>query len=217
MPVSDSIRSTCVPSGALTLPSIGVHTGRHAHERQAPRRAEAAAPAAIDLSLGRVERLLAKLGNPHSGCRRSCTSPAPTARARSPPTSRPCWRRRASACTSTPRRISCASTSASSSPAPTARRAPIGEDELVDVLTRTQRVNGGDDITHFEITTAAAFLAFAEHPADVLMLEVGLGGRLDATNVVDRPRSPSSRRSRWTTPTSWATARRRSPPRRPAS
>ena len=55
------------------------------------------------------------------------------------------------------------------------------------MLTRTQATNGGDDITQFEITTAAAFLAFAEHPADVLLLEVGLGGRLDATNVVERP------------------------------
>jgi dihydrofolate synthase/folylpolyglutamate synthase len=72
----------------------------------------------------------------------------------------------------------------------------IAEDTLVDVLVRTQATNGRDDITQFEITTAAAFLAFAEHPADVLLLEVGLGGRLDATNVVDGRRSTSSRRSR---------------------
>ncbi len=72
-------------------------------------------------------------------------------------------------------------------PARAARRRPIGEETLVDVLTRTQATNGSDDVTQFEITTAAAFLAFAEHPADVLLLEVGLGGRLDATNVVDRP------------------------------
>lgn len=64
---------------------------------------------------------------------------------------------------------------------------PIGEDDLVDVLMRVNAVNDGDDITQFEITTAAAFLAFAETPADVLLLEVGLGGRLDATNVVKRP------------------------------
>ena len=64
---------------------------------------------------------------------------------------------------------------------------PIGEAELVDVLARTQRANAGDAITFFEITTAAAFLAFAEHPADAVILEVGLGGRLDATNVVARP------------------------------
>ena len=48
-------------------------------------------------------------------------------------------------------------------------------------------INAGDHITQFEITTAAALLAFAEHPADALILEVGLGGRLDATNVVARP------------------------------
>ncbi len=64
---------------------------------------------------------------------------------------------------------------------------PIGESDLIDVLTRAQAANDGDNITQFEITTAAAFLAFAEHPADALLLEVGLGGRLDATNVVDRP------------------------------
>ena len=65
---------------------------------------------------------------------------------------------------------------------------PIGEADLVDVLMRTQAVNDGDDITQFEITTAAAFLGFSEHPADVLLLEVGLGGRLDATNVIAKPR-----------------------------
>lgn len=64
---------------------------------------------------------------------------------------------------------------------------PISESDLVDVLSRTQSVNSGDDITQFEITTAAAFLAFAEHPADIVLLEVGLGGRLDATNVIENP------------------------------
>jgi dihydrofolate synthase/folylpolyglutamate synthase len=64
---------------------------------------------------------------------------------------------------------------------------PIDEDTLVDVLMRVQAVNDGDDITQFEITTAAAFLAFSESPADVLLLEVGLGGRLDATNVIPNP------------------------------
>lgn len=63
----------------------------------------------------------------------------------------------------------------------------ISEDALVDVLMRVNAVNDGDDITQFEITTAAAFLAFSETPADVLLLEVGLGGRLDATNVIPKP------------------------------
>ena len=52
---------------------------------------------------------------------------------------------------------------------------------------RIMAVNGEDPMTFFEITTAAAFLAFAESPADAVLLEVGLGGRLDATNLVDRP------------------------------
>ena len=50
-----------------------------------------------------------------------------------------------------------------------------------------ERANAGAPITIFEIETAAAFCLFAQHPADVLLLEVGLGGRLDATNVIDAP------------------------------
>jgi len=64
----------------------------------------------------------------------------------------------------------------------------IDEDRLVRELERCERANGGAPITFFEITTAAACLAMAETPADVALLEVGLGGRLDATNVIDRPR-----------------------------
>jgi dihydrofolate synthase / folylpolyglutamate synthase len=64
---------------------------------------------------------------------------------------------------------------------------PIDEPELAAVLDRAEAANGGAPITFFEITTAAAMLAFAERPADHLLLETGLGGRLDATNVVDRP------------------------------
>ena len=64
---------------------------------------------------------------------------------------------------------------------------PIDDALLADVLTRTQQANAGAAITFFEVTTAAAFLAFAERQADALILEVGLGGRLDATNVVARP------------------------------
>jgi dihydrofolate synthase/folylpolyglutamate synthase len=65
---------------------------------------------------------------------------------------------------------------------------PIGEAALVELLTHVQRVNEGATITFFEITTAAALLAFAEHPADAVILEVGLGGRLDTTNVVQAPK-----------------------------
>lgn len=64
---------------------------------------------------------------------------------------------------------------------------PIGETDLIDVLKRTERINAGAPMTFFEITTAAALVAFAELPADAIVLEVGLGGDLDSTNVVDRP------------------------------
>jgi dihydrofolate synthase/folylpolyglutamate synthase len=64
---------------------------------------------------------------------------------------------------------------------------PIGDDALIALLEECESVNGEDPITFFEITTAAAMLAFARAPADVTLLETGLGGRLDATNVIARP------------------------------
>ena len=147
-------------------------------------------PKLIDLSLGRIERLLHRLGDPHlklppvvhiagTNGKGSVTAylKAMTEAAG----------KRAHAYTSPHlvrfhERIVLAGAAG-------IEGKPIGEAALVDVLTRVEAVNSGDDITQFEITTAAAFLAFAEHPADVLLLEVGLGGRLDATNVVARPRA----------------------------
>jgi len=64
----------------------------------------------------------------------------------------------------------------------------IEEDALSAILDECLVANGPDPITYFEITTAAAILAFARTPADYTLLEVGLGGRLDATNVIDAPR-----------------------------
>jgi len=63
----------------------------------------------------------------------------------------------------------------------------ISEAELIDVLDECLAANGPDPITYFEITTVAALVAFARAPADWCLLEVGLGGRLDATNVVEAP------------------------------
>jgi dihydrofolate synthase / folylpolyglutamate synthase len=63
----------------------------------------------------------------------------------------------------------------------------VGDDELTTALEHCERVNAGAPITLFEIETVAAFCLFAQHPADVMLLEVGLGGRLDATNVIDAP------------------------------
>jgi dihydrofolate synthase / folylpolyglutamate synthase len=60
----------------------------------------------------------------------------------------------------------------------------VSDDELAAVMKECERANTGAPITVFEITTAAGMLLFARHPADVLVMEVGLGGRLDATNVI---------------------------------
>jgi len=61
------------------------------------------------------------------------------------------------------------------------------DEELAGAFEECERANAGAPITVFEITTAAGLLLFARHSADVLLLEVGLGGRLDATNVIERP------------------------------
>ena len=93
----------------------------------------------------------------------------------------------------------------------------VTDEELAAALAECERANAGAPITVFEITTAAGFLLFARHPADVLLLEVGLGGRLDATNVIERPLATVI------TPVSLDHAEylgdssRRSRPRRPAS
>ena len=63
----------------------------------------------------------------------------------------------------------------------------INDAELVALFEECECANGGDEITFFEVTTAAALLGFSRTPADVLLLECGLGGRFDATNVIDKP------------------------------
>jgi dihydrofolate synthase/folylpolyglutamate synthase len=63
----------------------------------------------------------------------------------------------------------------------------VDDDDLRLALMHCERVNKSEPITIFEIETAAALWLFAQHPADVVLLEVGFGGRLDATNVIDQP------------------------------
>ncbi|MEI2386868.1 folylpolyglutamate synthase/dihydrofolate synthase family protein [Breoghania sp. JC706] len=63
----------------------------------------------------------------------------------------------------------------------------VEDDVLCEALRHVEQVNAGEPITFFEISTAVAMQLFASHPADVLLMEVGLGGRLDATNVIDAP------------------------------
>ena len=64
---------------------------------------------------------------------------------------------------------------------------PIGDDALLAILEECEAANDGALVTFFEITTAAAFVAFSRTPADLLLLETGLGGRFDSTNVLTRP------------------------------
>ena len=63
----------------------------------------------------------------------------------------------------------------------------ISKSYLEELLIECEDANNGESITFFEITTAAAMLAFSRNPADLLLLEVGLGGRFDATNVIETP------------------------------
>ncbi|NNM71213.1 bifunctional folylpolyglutamate synthase/dihydrofolate synthase [Enterovirga aerilata] len=63
----------------------------------------------------------------------------------------------------------------------------VSEERLAEALLRAEALNAGEPITMFEITTAAALDIFADTPADALLLEVGLGGRADATNVIEQP------------------------------
>ncbi|HAH10050.1 MAG TPA: bifunctional folylpolyglutamate synthase/dihydrofolate synthase, partial [Alphaproteobacteria bacterium] len=139
-------------------------------------------PKVIDLSLGRIESLLAKLGHPHTHL---------------PPVIHVAGTNgKGSTCAFLRAMLEAAGRRVHVYTSPHLVRfherirvggTLISEDHLAALLAECEEANGQDPITFFEITTAAAFLAFARTPADALVLEVGLGGRLDATNVVQRP------------------------------
>jgi len=143
-------------------------------------------PKTIDLSLGRIERLLGRMGSPHR---------------RLPPTIHVAGTNGKGSTIAFMRAILEAAglvTHVYTSPHLVRfhERIRLGqpgggrfveEERLVEALRACETANGSDPITVFEITTAAALLLFAEIPADALLLEVGLGGRCDATNVIDDP------------------------------
>ena len=139
-------------------------------------------PKQIDLSLGRIERLLAALGHPEERLPPAVHVAGTNGKGSTVATLRACLEAagyRVHAYTSPHlvrfhERIRLAGRL-------------IDEDALLAVLEECEQANGDAPITFFEITTAAAFLAFARAPADVVLLETGLGGRLDATNVLRRP------------------------------
>ncbi len=63
----------------------------------------------------------------------------------------------------------------------------VADDVLADAIARVAAANAGETITVFEVLTAVTFVLFSEHPADAAIIEVGLGGRFDATNVIKNP------------------------------
>lgn len=144
-------------------------------------------PLSIDLSLGRIERLLTTLGSPekrlapviHVAGTNGKGSVTAYLKAMAEAAGRRVHVYTSPHLVRFNERIAVAG--------PEGICAPIEEDRLVDLLQRVEVMNGGEPITFFEITTAAALLAFAETPADAVLLEVGLGGRLDTTNVVPCP------------------------------
>ena len=139
-------------------------------------------PKKIDLSLTRIERLLTALGNPQDKLPPAVHVAGTNGKGSTVATLRACLEAggyRVHAYTSPHlvrfhERIRLAGHL-------------IEEDLLLELLEECERANRGEPITFFEITTAAAFLAFARTPADVVLLETGLGGRLDTTNVLRRP------------------------------
>src|SRR5712671_6350998 len=136
-------------------------------------------PKLIDLSLARIEGLLVALGNPHERLPPVIHVAGTNGKGSTVATLRACLEAagyRVHVYTS-PHLVRFAERIRVAG-------ALIEDDALTACLEDCERANAGAPITLFEITTAAAFLAFSRAPADATLLEVGLGGRFDATNVV---------------------------------
>jgi dihydrofolate synthase/folylpolyglutamate synthase len=144
-------------------------------------------PKGFDLSLGRITRLLERLGNPHE---------------KLPPVIHIAGHKRQGVDQRLlPRHSRGARPQGSRSyiaaPGQLARALPasgaegggqlVGDEVLADAVRRVAEANRGETITVFEILTAVMFVLFSEHPADAAVVEVGLGGRFDATNVIANP------------------------------
>ena len=139
-------------------------------------------PRRVDLSLGRIERLLGDLGSPHK---------------RLPPVAHVAGTNgKGSTIAFMRAALEAAGKRVHVYTSPHLVRfnerirlagALVDDERLGEALDRCEAANAGQSISVFEIATAAAFLLFSETPADHLLLEVGLGGRYDATNVIDAP------------------------------
>ena len=139
-------------------------------------------PTEIELSLGRLERLLARLGNPHQKLPPVFHVAGTNGKGSTCAFLRACLEasgRRVHVYTSPHlirfnERIRVAGHI-------------ISDDALAELLREILARNAGQPITFFELTTALAFLAFAREPADACIIEVGMGGRMDATNIIPPP------------------------------
>ena len=139
-------------------------------------------PKLIDLSLDRIERLLDRLGNPHHNLPPVVHVAGTNGKGSTIAFMRACLKAagyRVHVYTSPHlarfnERIELAGET-------------IADEVLVPILEECETANHEDPITFFEITTVAAFLAFSRHEADIVLLETGLGGRLDATNLIAKP------------------------------
>lgn len=143
-------------------------------------------PKGFDLSLGRITRLLDRLGNPqdhmppviHVAGTNGKGSTSAFCRALIEASGRTCHVHTSPHLVNWHERFRVAAEGGSRF---------VEDDVLTHAIQRVGEANRGETITVFEILTAAMFLVFSEHPADVAIIEVGLGGRFDATNVIAKP------------------------------
>ena len=138
-------------------------------------------PKLIDLSLERIERLLAALGNPERSL-----PPAVHVAGTNGKGSVIAYLKAIAEAAGLAAHVYVSPHLVRFSERIALRGRPIGEAALADALDACEAANDGAPITFFEITTAAAFLAFSRVPADIALIETGLGGRFDATNVLAR-------------------------------
>ena len=139
-------------------------------------------PKAIDLSLGRIERLLGRLGDPHLKL-----APAVHVAGTNGKGSTLAFLRAALEAAGKRVHVYTSPHLVRFNERIRVGGGIIADSALSALLEECEAANAGEPITFFEITTAAAFLAFARAPADIVLLETGLGGRLDATNLIPRP------------------------------
>jgi dihydrofolate synthase/folylpolyglutamate synthase len=146
------------------------------------RQAYALHPEEIDLTLGRLERLLAALGNPHRRLPPVFHVAGTNGKGSTCAMLRACLEAQG-------HRVHVYSSPHLVRFNERIRLAGqlIADDALILLLKDVLNANGAAPITFFELTTAAAFLAFATVPADACIIEVGLGGRMDATNLIEQP------------------------------